>query len=158
SALRRVVDALLAADVPALLLKGAALVETVYPDPAQREMLDLDLLVPAERLDEASAALTPLGYGPSPAAGQDARERGASRLPRHAHHGRGLLGSKQLLAVELPRHILIAGEGRQFDIDELWQRSRPSATGPHLLPSPEDLVLHVCLHFARNRVGGSYRR
>ena len=32
------------------------------------------------------------------------------------------------------------------------------ARGPHLLPSPEDLLLHVCLHFTRNRLGGSYRR
>jgi hypothetical protein len=56
-----VVDALHAAGIPALLLKGAALVETVYPDPAQREMLDLDILVPGEQLDEASSVLTPLG-------------------------------------------------------------------------------------------------
>ena len=158
SSLRRVVEALIAADIPVLLLKGAALVETVYPDPAQREMLDLDILVPASSLDAASVALTPLGYRARPAAGQDADATMTMRLPLDQHHGPALIGNEQLLAVELHRHILIAGEGRQFDIDELWQRARASASGDHLLPSPEDLLLHVCLHFTRNRLGGSYRR
>jgi hypothetical protein len=158
SALRRVVDALAADDIPALLLKGAALVETAYPDPAQREMLDLDILVPADRLDDASALLTPLGYRPRPPAGQDSLATMAMRLGLDEHHGPALIGNEQLLAVELHRHILIAGEGRRFDINELWQRSRPSASARHRLPSPEDLLLHVCLHFTRNRVGGSYRR
>jgi hypothetical protein len=158
STLRRIFDALRATDTPAMLLKGAALVETVYPDPAQREMLDLDILVPPSRLDAASAALGPLGYRPQPAAGEDPGATMAVRLPLDQHHGPALIGNEQLLAVELHRHILIAGEGRRFDIDELWQRARPSANGTHLLPSPEDLLLHVCLHFTRNRLGGSYRR
>jgi hypothetical protein len=158
STLRRVVDALLEADIPALLLKGAALVETVYPDPAQREMLDLDILVPASGLDAASAALTPLGYRPQPGNDHDPGTSMAMRLPLDQHHGPALIGNEQLLAVELHRHILIPGEGRQFEIDELWQRARPSAHGGHLLPSPDDLLLHVCLHFTRNRLGGSYRR
>lgn len=155
---RRVVDALFAAGIPSLPLKGAALVEMVYPDPAQREMLDLDILVPGQRLEAASAALTPLGYRPRQAAAQDPATTMAMRLPLDQHHGPALIGNEQLLAVELHRHILIAGEGRQFDIHELWQRSRPSASGPHRLPAAEDLLLHVCLHFTRNRVGGSYRR
>ena len=157
STLRRIVDALRATDTPTMLLKGAALVETVYPDPAQREMLDLDILVPASRLDMASAALAPLDYRPQPAAGEGPGATMAVRLPLDQHHGPALIGNEQLLAVELHRHILIAGEGRRFDIDELWQRARPSVNGTHLLPSPEDLLLHVCLHFTRNRVGGSYR-
>ena len=158
SALRRVVDALVAADVPALLLKGAALVETVYPDPAQREMLDLDILVPPRLLPAASAALTPLGYRPHMDNGQGTGATMAMRVSLDEHHGPALIGDEQLLAVELHRHILIPGEGWQFEIDEFWQRSRPSGNGPHVLPSPEDLLLHVCLHFTRNRLGGSYRR
>lgn len=158
SALRRVVDALHDADTPALLLKGAALVETVYPDPAQREMLDLDILVPPPLLAAASAALTPLGYRPYLDAGQGPGATMAMQLPLDQHHGPALIGNEQLLAVELHRHILIPGEGRQFEIDEIWQRARPSANGHHLLPAPEDLLFHVCLHFTRNRLGGSYRR
>jgi putative nucleotidyltransferase-like protein len=155
SATRKVIEALLAADVPAMLLKGAALVETVYPDPAQREMLDLDVLVPAGRLSAANEALAPMGYravspGPSP-------EQTSVQLEVTEHHDPALIGEDHLLAVELHHHVTIAGEGIRFDIDDFWQRARTSANGGHLLPSPEDLLLHVCLHFTRNRLGGSYR-
>lgn len=152
---RRIIDALGAADVPALLLKGAALVETVYLDPALREMLDLDILVPAERLAAASAALTELGYRPQPA--PDGSDQGSVQLAPDAHHGPALVGAEQLLAVELHQHVTIAGEGRRFDIDDIWRRARAAPDGTHLLPSPDDLLLHVCLHFTRNRMGGSYR-
>jgi hypothetical protein len=154
--LRRVVEALLADDVPALLLKGAALVETVYPDPAQREMLDLDILVPAHRLAAATTSLAPLGYRPLPAT--DEPDRTSTQLRLAEHHGPALVGEEHLVAVELHRHVAIAGEGTRFDIDELWQRARAAPIGRHLLPSPEDLLLHVCVHFTRNRLGGSYRR
>jgi Uncharacterised nucleotidyltransferase len=153
---RSVLDALFAADVPALLLKGAALVETVYLDPAQREMLDLDILVPDDRVAEASRALAPLGYRPGQTS--DAAERTSMQLEPNPHHGPALVGEEQLVAVELHHHLTIPGEGRRFQIEDLWERARPSAGGRHLLPSAEDLMLHVSLHFTRNRLGGSYRR
>jgi hypothetical protein len=154
---RRLVHALGAADIPALLLKGAALVETVYPDPAQREMLDLDVLVPAERVEAANAALAPLGYRPLVEPGPP-NSTASVPLALDPHHDAPLVADEQVLAVELHRHIAIAGEGRRFDIQEFWQRSRPSPGGGHLLPSPEDLLLHACLHFTRSRLGGSYRQ
>lgn len=154
SALRRVIDALLGSDVPAMLLKGAALVETVYPDPAQREMLDLDVLVPAEKLRAANAALGPLGY--RTVTRDDARQPSV-QLEVAKHHDPALVGEERLVAVELHHHVAIAGEGRPFDIEDFWRRARRSPSGAHLLPSPEDLLLHVCLHFTRNRLGGSFR-
>ena len=158
SALRRVVETLAEAGMPALLLKGAALVETAYPDPAEREMLDLDILVPAERLEAASAALEPLGYRPHPGDRTEGAATVAMQLPLDTHHGPALVSGDRLLAVELHRHIALAGEGQRFEIGDLWSRARPSARGRHLLPSPEDLLMHVCMHFTRNRLGGSYRR
>src|SRR5262249_50628951 len=145
AALRQALGALREADVPALLLKGAALVETVYDDPAQREMLDLDVLVPRAELRRAAAALEPLGYA---AGGSEAA----------AHHAPALIGEQRIVAVELHHHIVIGGEGRRFDIDDLWRRARPAPDGTHLLPAPADLLLHVCLHFTRNRLGGSHGR
>jgi hypothetical protein len=154
-ALRRVLGALRAHDVPAMLLKGAALVETVYPDPAQREMLDLDILVPGNQLGTAEKAVMALGYGPL--ATTDDRAKRSVTLGPDEHHGLALVGEDQLVAVELHRHIAIAGEGRPFDIDDMWRRARAAPGDGHLLPSPEDLLLHVCVHFTRNRLGGSYR-
>ena len=48
------------ANVPGLLLKGAALAETVYGDPALRPMADCDLLVRPADLAAAQAALESL--------------------------------------------------------------------------------------------------
>ncbi|NJN99875.1 MAG: nucleotidyltransferase family protein [Anaerolineales bacterium] len=39
------------AGVPHLLLKGWSLIETLYPDPAQRVLYDHDFLVPAEQAE-----------------------------------------------------------------------------------------------------------
>jgi hypothetical protein len=152
----RVVRALDAAAIPALLLKGAALLETVYADPAQREMLDIDILVPIDRLPAANEALAPLGYRPLPGseglAGQPEQLRVAA-----PHHDPALVGEQQLVAVELHHHVAIAGEGR-FEIAGFWERARTVPSTGHRVPSPEDLLLHVCLHFIRNRLGGSFRR
>ncbi len=49
-------------DVPLLLLKGAALAETLYQNLALRPMGDLDLAVPHDRAAECRAALLAEGY------------------------------------------------------------------------------------------------
>ncbi len=62
--LERALAALDRAGVPVLLLKGAALAEAIYGDPALRPMADGDLLVqPADRAT-AQAALRLAGYEP----------------------------------------------------------------------------------------------
>jgi len=152
----QVIDALVADDVPALLLKGAALIETVYPDRAQREMLDLDILVPTDRVGQATRALVPLGY--RPLAATNGHGATSTHLAPDEHHAPALVGEERLVAVELHHHITIPGEGNRFDLSEMWKRARTSPRGKHLLPSPEDLLLHVSLHFTRNRLGGSYIR
>jgi hypothetical protein len=156
AALRRVVDTLDGVGVPVMLLKGAALVDTVYDDPAQREMLDLDLLVPRDRLPDANAALATLGYRPLPADGDRGNTTGEVHVS--AHHDPALVGEEQVVAVELHHHIAIDGEGSAFEIEGIWQRARKAPGRSHLLPAPEDLLSHVCFHFTRNRLGGSYRR
>lgn len=153
--LSRLIDALAEADVQVIPLKGAALVESAYPDPAQREMLDLDVLVRVPRLEAATAALATIGYRPSPHADD---KQTSTQLTAETHHDAPLIGEQQLVAVELHRHVAIMGEGRGFDIDGFWERARLAGDGRHLLLSPEDMLLHVCLHFTRNRLGGSYRR
>ncbi|MGO9899302.1 MAG: nucleotidyltransferase family protein [Solirubrobacteraceae bacterium] len=152
-AVDRIVRALDAAQVPSLLLKGAALVESLYPDAAQREMLDIDVLVPKNQLRSGDAALAPLGYRQISAGVPQNGERRhpAQELP---HHIPALVGEEQLVAVELHHHVAIAGEG-SFDMAGFWERSRTVPSTGHRIPSPEDLLLHVCFHFTRNRLGGS---
>jgi len=153
---RRVFQALADADVPAMPLKGAALIETIYPDPGQREMLDLDILVPANQISDATAALAELGYRAAPGSGE--AQQDSMQLQPERHHDLPLVGEQQLVAIELHRHVALVGEGNSFEIDGFWDRARSASDSTRLLPAPEDLLLHVCMHFTRNRLGGSYRR
>jgi hypothetical protein len=57
-----VLDALGAAGAPALVIKGAALAETLYPDPALRPFADLDLLIRRRDLEAADRALRGAGF------------------------------------------------------------------------------------------------
>lgn len=57
--------ALADAGIPSLLYKGAALLEDgTYPDPGARRMDDADMLIPAERADEAVRRLRSDGFEP----------------------------------------------------------------------------------------------
>ena len=152
---REVLETLGAAGVQAMLLKGAALVSTVYPDAALREMLDIDLLVRPEQLDAANAALAGIGYRRPPGSGEEQHTAGWMRA--HHHHDPALVNAHGLTAVELHHHIALKDERRHFDVTDLWERSRPFA-GTHRLPAPEDLLTHVAFHFTRNRLGGSHAR
>ncbi len=156
----RVLQALSEATIPAMLLKGAALLETVYADPAQREMLDIDILVPADRMPAANAALAPLGYRAAPAGnGNSVGTSDPAATVRVApHHDQALVGEEQVVAVELHRHVAIEGEGRRFDLDGFWERARTAPQTGHTIPSAADLLLHVSFHFTRNRLGGSAQR
>ena len=61
--LRAVLEALARQGLPVLLLKGAALAYTLYPEPHLRNRCDADLLLPSR--DEAECAgrvLQTLGY------------------------------------------------------------------------------------------------
>ncbi|MFO1422307.1 MAG: nucleotidyltransferase family protein [Candidatus Competibacteraceae bacterium] len=61
--LRDVLAALAGAGLPVLLLKGAALAYTLYPEPHLRERCDTDLLLPSkEDAERAWAVLQTLGY------------------------------------------------------------------------------------------------
>jgi hypothetical protein len=164
-----VLGALQQAGIASVLLKGAALVETVYPDPAQREMLDIDVLVGAEALERATAAVMALGYTPAAELDDTGAADGASattspRAPSGSaasappHHDSGLVGPDRLVAVELHRHIATPEEGGAFDLTGLWERARTVPDTGHRVPSPEDLLVHVCFHFTRNRLGGSANR
>ncbi|MGC8782598.1 MAG: nucleotidyltransferase domain-containing protein, partial [Anaerolineae bacterium] len=60
--LEEVLERLRRADVPVLVLKGAAIAERLYGDPALRPMCDLDLLVHEGDVGRALAALVAGGY------------------------------------------------------------------------------------------------
>jgi hypothetical protein len=60
----RAFDVLSAAEVPAAGFKGIAVIGRLQHGRVEREMADIDLLVPPERLDAALLALTAAGFTP----------------------------------------------------------------------------------------------
>jgi Uncharacterised nucleotidyltransferase len=62
--LRAVLDRFAAASVPLMPLKGAVLGPSLYADPGERPMADLDLLVRREHFEQGVALLGELGYEP----------------------------------------------------------------------------------------------
>jgi hypothetical protein len=145
AALGQVVAALADLGIPAMLLKGAALIEAVYPDIGLRPMGDLDILVPRSSIEAAHGAVEALGYA---VWGVRLSRHDASQLARHHHHYPLERGD---VTVELHHHVTSATPA--FDITGFWERAVPGAGPvPHLLPSPEDLFLHGAVHFSVDRI------
>lgn len=152
--LKRVLAGLAAADVPCLLLKGVALGRLVYPSPAERPVSDLDLLVPRERLTQAAAVLTGLGYrlhSPSPQGrlGQSFY-RYRAELPAVGTllENQGLLVELHWSLAELPYYM------DRIDMAEVWENAGPldgrrtTVRDSLQAPDPAVLLLHACAHLA----------
>ena len=126
------------APIPAVVLKGAALAELVYPSPGARGMGDVDLLVPREQLPAALVKLAALGYA--------RKYPGHPVLDHPEFHERQLEGP-----LELDLHqAFIQPERLAIDYSAVFDRAVPwLALGPNaLLLSPEDAVVYACLHAA----------
>lgn len=133
-------------DIAAVALKGAALIETTYPEAGLRPMTDLDLLVFPEELERAASALAAAGYRPHPDLSADQLDAYA----RGGHHHRAPVSHpSRRLGVEL--HDRLA-----YWIDEavtgpLIENAGASRLGPYLLLDANDLVTHLAVHFACDR-------
>jgi hypothetical protein len=60
--LESVLDSLASCGVAPILLKGAAVAHTIYPEPSLRPRADTDLLIPRDQVERARACLAGLGY------------------------------------------------------------------------------------------------
>lgn len=143
---RHLDDVLLRLDaegIPAMLLKGAALAETVYREPGLRPMGDVDILVPDDDAERAHRALQDMGHVAL-----------SAHPEQHHHHLPPLETPDGLVIFELHRSLMPPRFPLQLDAARFWHRARSvDAPAPaHLLPAPEDLLLHVCVHFAQDRV------
>ena len=144
--LQQVLDALEHSQVPIVLLKGAALSRAVYPNPALRTMGDLDIWVPRDRMDTARTALEVLGY------------RTRSKQDRPPGLQELYLGETQMIRSE-PHSALVELHWNVFpgewlrhtartDEQPIWERTIPMEGTDARQLSPEDAVLHTCVHFA----------
>ncbi len=137
-----------AASVPAVALKGSALLATnVAPALGVRWMGDLDILVPEAQLEGAIWILESLEY-----------ERGYSRdaqgpdVFRPYHE---TFTSPDGREVELHWRVGPARWGRAASADEWFQRAQPSSIRGMQVPAASDLFWHFLLHDARNHAWSS---
>lgn len=136
---RRVVLALHERAIPVIALKGLHLLSLVYGDLALRATGDIDLLVPAKDLIGAGAVLAKLGYAPLTAY-HISGPYPFQHLPRFMKDG--------ATPVEIHWHIVSRDSALLIDIKEVWDRAvQARIAGVDVLVfSPEDLLLHLCVH------------
>ena len=126
---------------PLLLKGGAHLFTGLYPDPAIRQMADLDVLVPAGRIDDCVAALKD----------RDFTQLNNYRHPRSHHYP--ALGRPDLpVSIELHHTPLAYPHCEFLTCEEIYSSARRSAKDDvHLMvPSPTCAVMHNIAHAQLN--------
>jgi hypothetical protein len=136
--LTQIVRAFSEAQIPVILLKGAALAIGVYDNIALRPMADIDLLVKTEDMPRAKGLFLQHGY--------EVRDHAHSYL-RHATFTGGSNG--WTAHIEVHRHIISSAYYRRSIPEEwLWQDPVELTIGDTLALrlSSEAAILHACLH------------
>jgi hypothetical protein len=138
-AMTPLLDALMRRGVPAMLLKGAALIRMVWDDPGARETSDVDVLVPADRWRDALAAVTDSG-GTTIGAPRRALTLSLYHEVHVALHFGGIADiHRRLHAWPL------------FRVDEAAMLTRGRAAGDGwLLPDAVDLFVSLATHAAQD--------
>jgi hypothetical protein len=132
------------AGAASLPLKGAALAEGAYANPALRPMADLDLLVHPDEAAAAHSVLTALGYtltALEPWPGFNQRYRQVLEYHKPVQDSSSILLDLHLGLVDLPIY-------RRIPLQELFQRAGRAtlANVETSIPAPEDQLLILCAH------------
>jgi hypothetical protein len=124
------------------------LAEAVYGDAALRSMADVDFMVPREELPMVQATLLDMGFGPQEREDIELRCRTTKGLAPFTRSG---------FTVEPHWNLFHPTSPFRTDVDGLWARARPATiAGVEVLAvSPEDLLLHLCLHTVHKHSLGS---
>jgi hypothetical protein len=121
--LGKALRALRNAGVAVVVLKGAHLAGNVYESIALRPMSDVDLMVKREDLGRAQEVLLAAGYPPQ----------------------------REPLLFDMHWGLSMARTELNIDLDGVWERAEAveiEGAATVLGLSPEDLLLHVCIHFS----------
>ncbi len=156
--LERILESFNNSGTEVIVLKGAALAQTVYGDIGLRPMSDIDLLVKRQNLPDAEKILSASGYFLD--------ERKASGwYQRNQHHHMNYIHREKGVLVEIHWQIAnITHPSRIRDFDNAmimgwWERAmvvRFSGRPARIL-SPEDCIFHLCLHFLKHRYKNRYQ-
>lgn len=154
--LAAIVRAAAQAGVAVLPLKGAAMLERYYAEPALRPMADIDLLVRPADLPRLDRVLAELGF------------QALEETARHRTYGRGVpvVVAWEYEHPDNPRGVEVhtsVGERLRainYDITEaLWAGAAPATFdgAPGLLPAPAGLLHHLLIHTCHNIINRRLR-
>ena len=140
-ALRELLEVFAEASIPVIVLKGLSLVELIYRNLSLRPLIDLNILIPSEKLQTAENLLLRMGYAdsiPHPLQSFYRWIRSHVHLVRSGDFEVRLL--LQLDVVNWPRIHAI-------DLPRLWREAQPAKISGYdsLIPSPTDLLLYLCI-------------
>ena len=142
----RLMRALKAANIPALAYKGPTLAHAAYGSLALRRYADLDILVPKKYFLQGVRVL------------QENEYRISNELPQHlekwwlsTQHDYSLTSQKGAELVELHWDVTEHQFAFRFDVQDMWQRRRPSTASPEIdTLSTEDLLVVLCVHASKH--------
>ncbi len=138
---RQIAHALHTLDVPVVLLKGAAYEFLGLPNARGRLVSDVDILVAKEDLARVEQALLANGWRGMKL---DEYDQGYYRewmheLPPLQHRERGTI-------VDVHHAILPVTSRLKPDAGKMLAAARPLPNTPFRVLSPEDMLLHACVH------------
>jgi hypothetical protein len=134
----KILTALQEVGIQVIVLKGAYLAQIIYANLGLRSMKDIDLLVNKSDLGKAEQKLLDLGYTLS-----------GDRAWRESEHFEFCFKLPDKgMSVELHWDIEPPTAPFRIDTDGLRDRAKPAriAGVSTLVPSPEDMLIHLCLH------------
>lgn len=136
----RLLAALETEAIPLIPLKGIVLANAVYENISLREMNDIDVLTRPGDLQRIADILTGMGYRPMQAIS-------VNLIIQTAHHLPGFI-KKGHAKIEVHWNITHPNKNYSIEPHGLWDRAVPvQISGCNaLMLSPEDLLLHLCLH------------
>ena len=143
--LERIAAAFNEADMPLMVLKGAALNLVLYERPDERPMADLDLLVRTEQVERSLELLEAIGALRSQTLVRE------DFFPRYYYEIECTAGDIDPVTVDLHvRPFRPLRYSRMVPDDFLWERARPVRMGKAsvLIPCPDDMLIHLAAHAA----------
>ena len=151
---QQILQALSEANIPVIVLKGAAVASLVYPHLGCRPMGDIDLLIRKPHLDKAEEILEALGFQ------ADEQTHSKQWFREFHHHLAPYISRDRSLTIELHHHIVPLADPVKIPINVLWDRAVQTsiANVPCRVLSPEDMIIHACHHLsASNQFLGQLR-
>jgi hypothetical protein len=127
-----------------MLLKGAALQQTVYRDEVFRPMSDIDILVQEDEFPAIGAVFTDLGFSTE----RPLPELTARELVEYAHYFDQIKFINER-RVKIDTHFRLLNMGVPTPGEEtVWGRAQEIQLGGAVVsvPSPEDMLLHLCFN------------